>query len=196
MKKLTNVILIIIATYFFTGCAHKISITPKNDEIMLIEPNNKLNVNVGYFISQEDRVKQIITPGGGGDKVEYAPYGDTETAFRLVLSKIFNKVYSLDSVDNKEIIESKNIKYVFVPSIYTTSYSESLFTWPPTKFTFELRCYALNKEQKEVWSDIIYSEGYATFDEFKSNFGLSAQRATEQTFLRFIETIDKSNKFK
>ena len=195
MKKLTNLAFILLATYFFVGCAHKISIAPKTDEILIIEANNKLNANVGYYISQEDRKKEVITPGGGGDDVKYNPYSDTESAFRLVLTKMFNNVHSLNSLEDDATIKNKNIKYVFVPSLYTTSYSESLFTWPPTKFTFELRYYVLNNKQKEIWSDIIYSEGYATFSEFKSNLGLSAQRATEKVFLKFIEKIDKSNKF-
>lgn len=195
MQKLIKLLFVMSFPLFFIGCAHKMSIAPKTDEISSIEPHNKLNVNVGYYISQEDRIKSIIGPGGGGDKVEYAPYADTESAFRLVLSKIFSKVYYIDSLENKKIIEDRKIKYVFVPSIYTTSYSDGLFTWPPTKFTYELRCYATNNEGKEIWSDIVYSEGYATFNEFKNNFGLAGQKASEETFIKLLKQIDKSGKF-
>jgi len=195
MRKLSNVLILVLATYLFSGCAHKISITPDTDSINRVVVDNKIDANVAYYMSQDNKMKEIITPGGGGDKITYSPYKDTEAAFRFVLLKLFDKVYSLDSLDDKTVIQTKNIKYIFIPTINTTSFSDSIFTWPPTKFTFELRCYALDKNSNEIWSDIIYSEGYASYDEFKNNFGLSAQRASKQAMLELLEKIDRSKKF-
>lgn len=197
MKKFIMYIVVLITPYILTGCAHKINITPKMDGIteITLKHSGKINKNVGYYISYEDRNKYVVTPGGGGDKIEYSPYKDTESSLRLALLQIFSKVYSLESLNDTSFIKNKDIKYIFIPTIYTTSYSDSLLTWPATNFTFELRCYAINNEGKEIWSEIIYSQGNATFSEFRHNFGLSAQRATEEAFIKLIEKIDKSSQF-
>jgi hypothetical protein len=94
-----------------------------------------IDKNVAYFISQENHLKQVTTPGGGGDKVTYKPYADTEVALNTVLSKMFSRVYSLNSVDDQQYIDDKNISYIFVPKLTTNSSSSSMLTWPPTNFT-------------------------------------------------------------
>lgn len=190
-----NIAIILLISIIFSGCAHKISINPDLEEIRNTSIDKKFNANVGYYISIEDKMKEVITNGGGGDKVKYTPYKDTEAALNTVLSKVFNKVYALSSLDNNEYIESKNIKYIFIPTIHTSSSSDSMLTWPPTKFSVELKSQATDTKGKEVWFDIIYVDGYATFDEFKSNFSLSSQRATEKAFKQMLVNLKETNKF-
>ena len=139
---------------------------------------------------------EVVSKGGGGDKVKYTPYKDTEAVLHTMLSKVFNRVYYVGSLQNDEYLVSKNIKYIFIPTIHTTSSSESSFTWPPTTFNVELKCQAIDQKGNEVWYDIVYVSGYATFDEFKSNWSLSAQRATEQAFKKMLIKLKDSNEFK
>ena len=182
--------------FFLTGCSHKIKIDPSLDQIRTVKIEKEVNVNVGYFISRQDKIKNVITPGGGGDSVNYTPYLDTEAALNTVLSKIFNRVYSLESPHDQEYIDRKKIKYIFIPTITTQSSSASLFTWPPTNFIFELKCKAIDINHDIIWEELIYSEGYASFDEFKYNFSLSAQRATEKAFYIMMTKLQETNKFK
>ncbi|MEA2019061.1 MAG: hypothetical protein U9N59_11490 [Campylobacterota bacterium] len=185
----------IFAIILFTGCSHKITLKPSLDEIQTMNIDKKLNLNVGYYISNSDRNKEVITPGGGGDRVDYTPYKDVEVAFKTVLSKKFNNVFSLASINDKNFINTNNIKYVFVPKITTNSFSPSMFTWPPTKFTFNLICKATDTKGNVIWSETILSEGYAEFEEFKNNFSLSAQRATEKAFKNLISKLNQPSSF-
>ena len=86
-KKLGIVASSFIATLLLTGCSHKISIDPSLDEIRQTNIENKINVNVGYYISKVNKSKKVNTPGGGGDSVDYTPYKDTESALNTVLIK-------------------------------------------------------------------------------------------------------------
>lgn len=194
-KSIKLIICSVFVALAMTGCSHKISIDPSLDEIRDAKVKEKINVNVGYYISQDIENKKVVTPGGGGDKVDYTPYKDTETALNVVLLKIFNNVYKVKSLEDKKYIESKNIRYVFLPTIKTDSSSESLVTWPPTKFTIELKCKAINSDNKTIWEETIYAEGNAEFDEFKNNFALSAQRATEKVFKNMLIKLKETDKF-
>jgi len=194
-KQLLIIVSGFIAILLLTGCSHKISIDPSLDEIRLTNIENKINVNVGYYISEFNKNKKVNTPGGGGDSVDYTPYKDTESALNTVLSKIFNKVYSLKTLNDKDYIKIKKIKYIFLPVINTNSSSSSAFTWPPTNFNFELKCKATNTNDKIIWEETIYSEGYASFSEFKNNFSLSAQRATEKAFKSMLIKLKLTDKF-
>lgn len=179
-----------------TGCSHKISIDPSLEKIRATTIENKIDVNVGYYISKHNKKLKVITPGGGGDKVEYMPYKDTESAFNTILSKVFNRVYSLKSFNDKAYIESKDIRYIFTPTIKTNSSSDSAFTWPPTKFTVALKCEAVSLDGTKIWEETTYEEGNAEYSEFKENFSLSAQRATEKAFQSMLNKLKKSNSFK
>jgi len=179
----------------FTGCSHKISIDPSLEKIRATTIEKKFDINVGYYISSYNQNLKITSPAGGGDKVEYLPYKDTESAFNTVLSKVFNRVYSLKSFNDKEYIESKKIKYIFTPTITTNSSSSSPFTWPPTKFTIALKCEAVNLDGAKIWEETIYEEGNAEFNEFKENFSLSAQRASEKIFQSLLNKLKQSDKF-
>ena len=64
------------------GCAHPITITPNTSNIDRKDAY-EINKNVGYYISAEDRFKEVITPGGGGDSIRYTPYSDLEPATEI-----------------------------------------------------------------------------------------------------------------
>jgi len=194
-KKFKLLVLGIFGIILLSGCAHKIKIDPNLDEIRTERVNKVKNINVAYYISDLQKNKEVITPGGGGDKVQYTPYKDTEGALNTILSKVFKGVYSLPSLDDKAFISQNNIKYIFMPTIKTGSSSNSPFTWPPTSFTFELECKAVNMRGKKIWSEKVTSLGHAEFDEFKNNFSLSAQRATEKVFKQMLKKLVQTNKF-
>jgi hypothetical protein len=68
----------------------------------------------------------------------------------------------------------------------TYSFSESIFTWPPTKFSITLECKAVDVKDNLVWQKVIMDDGYATFDEFKQDFSLAAKRASENVFKKLM----------
>jgi hypothetical protein len=177
-----------------TGCAHQIKITPdvsafKSDGVTPIDKK------VGYYISKEDREKKVITPGGGGDKVQYQPYKELEPALQKSLSIIFARVYSLESLQDPQIA-GNGLTYVFVPIIATNSSSDSVLTWPPTKFTVVLACKAVDAQGATVWEKQFTGEGAAEFDEFKSDLSLSAKRAGEKAFAQFQQAVASDAQFR
>ena len=191
--------LIIIALIgIISGCAHGIQLTPNLDDLHKtdVEVENKINKNVAYYISQQDMNTEVITPGGGGDKVKYYPYRDTEAALDTMLSKVFNHVYSIPLIKQAAFIQEKNISYIFKPSIKTDSSSDSILTWPPTHFTFELTCTATDLSDNEVWSKKVKAEGNAEYGEFKEDLSLSARRASEEAFKLMLAELLNANYFK
>jgi hypothetical protein len=196
---LNSLKLIIIALIgIISGCAHGIQLTPNLDDLhnTHVEVENKINKNVAYYISQQDRDTEVITPGGGGDKVKYYPYKDTEAALNTMLSKVFNHVYSIPLIKQAAFIQEKNISYIFKPSIKTDSSSVSFLTWPPTHFTFELTCTATDLSGNEVWSKKVKAEGNAEYGEFKKDLSLSARRASEEAFKLMLAELLNANYFK
>ena len=177
-----------------TGCAHQIKITPdvsafKSDGVAPVDKK------VGYYISKEDREKKVNTPGGGGDKVQYQPYKELEPALQKSLSIVFARVYSLESMQDPQIA-SNGLTYVFVPTIATNSSSDSVLTWPPTKFTVVLACKAVDAQGATVWEKQFTGEGAAEFDEFKSDLSLSAKRASEKAFAQFQQAVASDPQFR
>ncbi len=190
LKLLTNMFFL-FSVLILSGCAHQISLNPDTEKLQVTE--NKSASVVGYYISEDDIKKQVKTPGGGGDNVSYKPYKDTEAALYTVLSNKFENVYKLESLTDSTFLKDKKIEYVFIPTITTQSSSDSLFTWPPTEFTFTLNCKTLNNNGDIVWNSEVKGFGKAEFDEFKNNFSLSAKRATEEAFNKLIVELDQSN---
>lgn len=163
------------------GCAHPIVITP---DLQAIDRNSvkPIEKTVAYYIAVPDREKEVITPGGGGDKVKYYPYKELEPALQKVLNNLFRSVKRLDNPNDVAFLQANDISYVFLPSINTNSSSDSIVTWPPTEFTVDLKCMAIDQNGKTVWQNKISAKGQATFSEFKSDFSLAAKRATEIAF--------------
>jgi hypothetical protein len=185
----------VVAVLVCTGCAHPILTTP--DLVDLKHENvEMIDKNVGYYISPDDRKKQVITPGGGGDKISYYPYKELEPALQKTLSNVFRRVYSLPSPDDAQFIQEKAIIYVFTPTIATNSSSDSIVTWPPTKFTVVLACKAVDSGGKTLWEKQFTGEGAAEFDEFKSDFSLAAKRASQSAFKQFQEALAKDPAFR
>jgi len=193
MKYLIRVIA--ISTLIFTiGCGHQINITPPLNTLDAVGIS-KIEKNVGYYISPNDLSLEVTTPGGGGDKVEYFPYKESEPALNKILSNIFAKVYPLASTDDKQFLLSNDISYIFIPQIESNSSSDSLFTWPPTNFTVSIDCKALDSSGSIMWQKTVKGEGNAEFAEFKHDFSLAAKRAEKDAFLMLQEEILKSGAF-
>ncbi|WP_136809481.1 hypothetical protein [Desulfosediminicola flagellatus] len=176
------------------GCGHSINITPPMNTLDK-EVEEKIDKNVGYYISNEDLNKEVTTPGGGGDKVKYFPYKETEPAFNKILSNIFIKVVKLQAADDVQEIAANDISYIFTPVFSTDSSSESMFTWPPTKFSMKIACKAIDKSGEVIWEKTVESEGSAEFDQFKHDFSLAARKATQKAFNKLQDEILTSGKF-
>jgi len=175
-----------------TGCAHNIQITPSLDNLRNNPATTKSELNVGYYIASEDKTREVTTPGGGGDKIAYSPYKDTEAALNTVLSQVYKKVYSVSSLTDREFLAQKQITYVFKPQLTTTSSSNSALTWPPTDFALTITCSAIDIDGKEVWHDQVTGTGHAEFSEFKSDLPLAARRAAEDAFKKLQQKISES----
>jgi hypothetical protein len=183
--------LIIAPLVGFSGCAHNIQLTPDLEKLRNVESISSIDKNVAYYISKEDKIKEVTTPGGGGDKVTYKPYADSESALNAVLSRMFSKVYSIKSLEDKNYIKEKDISFIFIPKITTNSSSSSAFTWPPTEFTISLSSRAIDAAGKTIWEKTLDSKGNAEFSEFKSDFSLAARRASESVFINLLEELEK-----
>ena len=180
--------IIVLLALLVTGCAHQIEINP--DMANINHAENKSEKIVGYYISDENKKKNVTSPGGGGDKITYLPYSDLESAFYTALSSKYKDVYSVKSLDESDFINEKGISLIFVPEIETNSSSDSLMTWPATDFSIKLTCKAINANGELVWEKTVESAGHAEFDEFKSDFSLSARRASEQAINLLVEELN------
>jgi len=178
-----------LAIAVLSGCAHQIQMNPNTGSF--VESDKEINMVVGYHISDEDRLKEVTTPGGGGDKVTYSPYKDTESVLFIVLSNQFKDVFLVKSLNDNSFIKDNEIKLIFIPKITTQSSSSSPFTWPPTKFVIDLTVKALNSSGDLIWEKKIKKTGEAEYDEFKEDFSLSARRAAEQVYLQLAKDIEQ-----
>jgi hypothetical protein len=179
MNYLKTLFSLLIAAWL-SGCAHPIVISP--DPSTLPVASEKIAKNVGFVISADDRTREIVSPGGGGDNVSYVPYRDLEFGLYSTLSAVFNNAIPLASQDDKKAISAQELNLIFVPKIQTTSSSESMFTWPPTYFSIMLDYTLLDAAGVQVTSGRVMAEGRAEFSEFKSDFALSAKRAGSDLF--------------
>ena len=122
MNSLIKVIAV-FSLIFTVSCAHQINITPPLNTLDA-DGISKIDKSVGYYISPDDLSKEVTTPGGGGDKVRYIPYKESEPALKKILSNIFTKVYSLPSVNDDQFISSNNTRaFSRYPSALTPSSS-------------------------------------------------------------------------
>lgn len=170
---------VIAVTASLIGCAHPLVISPDLAKIERAPAAQPIKKNVGYYIPDELRELEVTTPGGGGDKVSYKPYRDLEVGLFKMLGNVFENVHKLKGTTDTAAIKSNGITYVITPKLLTNSSSPSAFTWPPTKFTVDLTCNIADESGNLVASRTVQGEGKAEFEEFKSNFSLSAIRASE-----------------
>lgn len=179
--------LIVVAA--LAGCAHPIVISPDIAKIEADGGSKPISKNVAYYIADDVRNKEIITPGGGGDKVSYQPYRDIEAAFYKMLTNVFGNVTKLKTPKDAEAISKNNVSYVITPRIVTNSSSPSPFTWPPTKFNIDLTCDIADPTGNLLVTKKVSGDGAAEFSEFKSDFSLSGKRATEDALLKMQRAL-------
>lgn len=187
--RITKLILSIAAVAALVGCAHPISLTPNIEKIEPDAASKPIAKNVAYYIADDERAREVVTPGGGGDKVSYLPYRDIETAFYKMLTNVFGSVTKLKSPTDAAAISKNNVSYVITPKMVTNSSSPSPFTWPPTKFNVDLTCRISDPTGNLVASQTVNGQGNAEFDEFKKDFSLSGKRATEDALLKMQRTL-------
>jgi len=161
-----------------TGCAHPILIATDKSAPAAPEAK-KVEKNVGFVIPDALLAKEVITPGGGGDKVSYLPYRDLELPLYSTLANVFANATKLKTRDDRSAIEKARLSYILTPEITTDSSSESALTWPPTRFTVNMTCTVTDLDGNIVLKKVVTGQGNAEFSEFKRNFALSAQRASE-----------------
>lgn len=159
-----------------SGCAHEISLTGDPSKLPALS-TAPLEKNVALVISTEDSAREVITPGGGGDKVSYHPYHDVELPLYMGLGHVFKNVTKLKAAPDADAMRAQHLDYLVVPTITTTSSSPSLLTWPPTDFTVTLTCTVTDPMGQKVVVENVTGTGHAEFSEFKHNFSLAGQLA-------------------
>ncbi len=169
--------LCVVAVTALQGCAHPISLNP---DLSAVKAGSvaKIDRKVGFYISDEDRKREVTTAGGGGDKVSYFPYRDMEAGLYVALSESFASVTRVNGPADPRV-RAEGLTYVISPTITTQSSSPSPLTWPPTVFTVELTCRVTDADGSPVSEVKATGTGNAEFSEFKSNHSLSAKRAVE-----------------
>ena len=184
-----KVAVLVLAIVTITGCAHPFVITPDISTINAPPAAQRIDKSVGYYISPTDHNKEVITPGGGGDKVKYYPYKDIETGFYKMLTNVFTKVTVLKAPADRSALASAGIQYVIVPTITTDSSSSSIMTWPPTDVTVNLKCDIRDAKGNAVASALVTGTGHAEFSEFKSDFSLSGERASQDALIKMQKKL-------
>ncbi|MCL9774586.1 hypothetical protein [Vibrio methylphosphonaticus] len=191
--RLTSIISIFCITVIMSGCSHNINLTPDYGDIEIINHETKEFIQsdepVAYYLSTEKRETVVTSPAGGGDSVTYSPYKDLNSVIYSALSLHFADVSYIKSLDNDK--DLANIRYIFTPTIETTSYSSSALHWPPTKFSITLKMEALNEKKEVVWSKLIKSEGNAEYSDYKSDVDFSAKQASENLYKALTEELSK-----
>ena len=126
MKKLTSMF-VIAAIVLSTGCAHPIVITPNLGNIDR-KDSVQSDKNAGYYISADDRFREVTTPGGGGDKIRYTPYKDLEPALQKVLANTFRNVHTMPAERDMNFITANNIAFSLTSRVLSNPKSSiSLF---------------------------------------------------------------------
>ena len=60
-----------VAIAVLSGCAHNITISGDSTSLTTGAKPQQIDKVVGLVITDEQRMKDVTTPGGGGDKVTY-----------------------------------------------------------------------------------------------------------------------------
>lgn len=177
LSRLTKLGVLALLYILIAGCAHPIELKPDVALISVGGEFEKIPATVGYYFL-EDREKEVISAGGGGDKVRYKPYKDIELGLYKVLTNVFDGVHALDSMQDAKI-DNNMINYVIALNVSTNSSSSSLFTWPPTDFGVNLSCEISDNEGAKITDILAIGAGHAEYSEFSSDFSLSARRASQ-----------------
>lgn len=177
-----------VAVLALGGCAHPINLSADTAAVVGSGSGPKVDRKVGLVMTDELRKREVISPGGGGDKLSYYPYKDLETGLYVALSETFTGVALVTgSADPK--FKAEGLTLTVVPEIATTSFSPSLLTWPPTVFTVELTCTVRDADERVVKRLRVQGEGRAEFDEFKSELSLAAKRASTDAVRKLVKAL-------
>lgn len=193
---LSSFILLFCAMSVLSGCAHRIDITPAVGSLNGDYSADKIMKNAGYFISEENRNLEVVTPAGGGDKVKYYPYKEMESGLSHVLGSIFTEVYALRSLQDQELVTSKKISYIFIPAITTDSASRSAWIWPPSEFWVTIDCQALDGAGKVIWQTNLKSEALLGLPQVYRDHSLAGRTAAEKALNELGGRIAKSPEFR
>jgi hypothetical protein len=170
------------------ACAHPITINPDPTQQRLESRSFSTKI-AGYVMTDLDRAKQVTTEGGGGDKISYFPYRDLEKGIRDVLKALYSDVVVVRSPSDFEAFKRDGVGIVFAPEIYTTSNSDSLFTWPPTQFSVDLSSTVTDTNGNMLARLRVVGQGFASFSEFKGDFGLAGKRAAHDALEKMATEI-------
>src|SRR5690349_3603685 len=102
---------LLVAIVCLTGCAHPMTVRPDIDRLPVVSEGSRVPKTVGLYISPEKLNKEVTTSGGGGDKVSYRPYADTETGLYRVLGSAFQDVQVLKSMSDVDTIAKHSVVY-------------------------------------------------------------------------------------
>lgn len=171
-----------------TACAHPISLAPDLAKLDASGVTARPGA-VGLYISSEDKARQVVSPGGGGDKVSYFPYQDLESGIFKVLGNVYERVIVVASPSDVETLTKNGVAVVARPQITTQSSSESIVTWPPTFFQIQLSCTFTAIGGTKIAETFVTGTGRAEFEEFKSDFSLAAKRASEDALKKTQSAI-------
>jgi hypothetical protein len=181
----------LIVAALVTGCAHPISVTA---DVAQLKSSGKPRIekSVAYVIAPQDRDHEVVTPGGGGDKVSYKPYRDLDAGIYKALSEVFANVTRVDTVTELSKPGAHKVQLVFIPKITTHSSSTSMLTWPPTVFTVDLTCKVSDANGAPLTDVTVTGEGKAEFAEFKADHSLAAKRAAQDAMQKLVKTLEEN----
>lgn len=191
MRRLIQLFAALLALAILGGCAHPISMAPDMAAIPSVG-TARIDKKVGYHLPETLRNLEVTTPGGGGDKVRYFPYRDLEAGFYKALSEVFGQVSKVADPKDSAGLKKAGIQLLFVPEIRTSSFSDSLVTWPPTTFDVSLVCTVTDADGTAVHTVRAEGRGNASFNEFVGNFSLSAQRGSNEALKSLVNTLAQS----
>lgn len=191
MKRLIIYFFSALACATLIGCAHPITMNPDLEAIKT-PAAGRINKKVAYHIADVSRTLEVTTPGGGGDKVRYFPYRDIEPGFYKALSEIFSSVTKIQNPKDLPTLRNSGATLLITPEITTTSFSDSVFTWPPTLFTVKLESSIMDVDGRVIKTVSVSGEGRASFDEFKGNFSLAAVRASNDALAKLIQVLSET----
>lgn len=186
----------LLAVACLAGCAHPMSVRPDIEQAAVVAEGSRIPKAIGLYISPENRNKEVITAGGGGDKVSYRPYADMETGLYQVLGNVFQDVEVLKSMSDVDTIAKHSVVYVAVPEITTTSSSTGIFTWMATDFTIQLTCKITDVAGRPVTSLSSTGTGHAEFAELKHNMSLAGQRASKEALDKLQTSLQQSTELR
>lgn len=172
-----KLVLALLASVYLGGCAHPMNIKP---DIQALEPaGNRIQKNVGLYISPANRALEVTTAGGGGDKVRYHPYSDIETGLYKTLGNVFANVTVVSSPRDASAMTQHSLNYIVEPTITTTSSSSGVFTWMATDFTVMVTCKVSDTDGKDVATVAATGTGKADSAEVRSDFSIAGERASK-----------------